>query len=108
MNPENLIRFLQGNGQINLQKAVEIAAHFSPRTLSKNEFLLQAGKVSNEYLFLDKGFIRAFAFDTEGSDVTTGFYCAGQVVFEVSSFFNRTPSQENMQAISECDGPGIW
>ena len=107
MNSDKLIQFLQGSGQINSQKAAEIAGHFSPRTIGKNEFLLQAGKVSNEYLFLDKGFMRAFAFDTEGNDVTTGFYGAGQVVFEVSSFFNRTPSQENMQALSHCEGWSI-
>ena len=107
MNPDKLIQFLQTTGQINSQKAAEIAGNFSPRTIGKNEFLLQAGKVSNEYLFLDKGFMRAFAFDTEGNDVTTGFYVAGQVVFEVSSFFNRTPSQENMQALSDCEGWSI-
>ena len=103
MNSEKLIHFLQSTGQINPQKAVEIASHFSSRSLSKNEFFLQAGKVSNEYLFLDKGFIRAFAFDTEENEVTTGFYGAGQVAFEVSSFFNRTPSQENMQALTDCE-----
>jgi len=107
MDPEKLIEFLQGSGQINSQKAAEIAAHFSLKTLLKNEFFLQAGKVSNEYLFLDKGFMRAFAFDTGGNDVTTGFYSANQVVFEVSSFFNRTPSQENIQALTDCEGWSI-
>ena len=29
---------------------------------------------------------RAFAHDTTGNDVTTNFYSANQVVFEVSSF----------------------
>lgn len=104
MNPEKLIRFLQCTGQISAQKAAEISAHFKARTLHKNEFLLHAGMVSNEYLFLDKGFLRAYATDFAGNEVTTGFYSSGQVVFEVNSFFNRTPSQENIQALTDCEG----
>ena len=29
-------------------------------TISKNDFLLQAGTVSDDYFFLDSGFMRAF------------------------------------------------
>lgn len=39
--------------------------------------------------------------------VTTGhpiFYAPGQVVFEVSSLFERTKSLENIQALSDCEG----
>ncbi|MEO6631596.1 MAG: Crp/Fnr family transcriptional regulator, partial [Mucilaginibacter sp.] len=28
----------------------------------------------------------------------------GQIVFEVSSFFNRTRSKENIQALTDCEG----
>jgi CRP-like cAMP-binding protein len=28
----------------------------------------------------------------------------GQVVFEVTSFFNRVPSKENIQALTDCSG----
>ena len=102
MNPEKLINFLQSTGQINPQKATEIAGHFTVKTIRKNEFFLEVGKVSTEYLFLESGFMRAFAFDPEGRDVTTNFYAANQVVFEVNSFFNRVPAQENMQALTNC------
>src|SRR5205085_706349 len=54
--------------------------------------------------FLETGFMRAFAFDVEGNDVTTNFYAANQVVFEVSSFFNRSTSKENIQAATYCAG----
>jgi len=48
--------------------------------------------------------MRAFTFDPEGNEVTTAFYTANQVVFEVSSFFNRTTSKENIQALTDCKG----
>ena len=102
--PEKLIQFLQGTKIISSSKAEAIAAKFTFKTIEKNTFFLQAGQFSNEYLFLDKGFMRAFAYDTHGHDITTGFYTANQVVFEVASFFNRTASKENIQALSDCAG----
>jgi CRP-like cAMP-binding protein len=104
MAPEPLVRFFQSTGLIPPHKAVEIAGHFGPRSLEKGELFLKAGRTSSEYLFLTEGFMRAYAIDTEGNEVTTAFYYDNQVVFEVSSFFNRTPSQENIQALTRCEG----
>ena len=104
MKQEKLVQFLQGSGLVSFQKAGEIANHFSEKSINRNDFFLKAGKPSNEYLFLEQGFMRAFAFDTGGNDVTTNFYSSGQVVFEVSSFFNRTISKENFQALADCEG----
>ncbi len=107
MNNEKLIQFLQSTGLINQQKAAEIAEHFTRKELSKGNLILEEGKVSQEYLFLEQGFMRAFAYNTEGDEVTTSFYSSNQVVFEVSSFFNRTPSKENIQALTDCQGWSI-
>jgi CRP-like cAMP-binding protein len=48
--------------------------------------------------------MRAFAYDTNGNEITTNFYSGNQVVFEVSSFFNRSPSKENIQCLTDCEG----
>ena len=104
MRQEKLILFLQSTGFINQQKSEEIAAYFSPYVISWNEYFLKEGTICNTYLFLENGFMRAFAYDTAGNDITTNFYEGSQVVFEVSSFFNRTKSQENIQAITDCEG----
>ena len=99
-----LIHFLNSTGVITSSQAEEIANGFTHKTIEKHQFLLQAGKISNEYFFLSRGFMRAFVYDTLGNDVTTGFYANGQVVLEVSSFFNRTSSQEYLQALTDCEG----
>lgn len=104
MSREKLIMFLQRRGFIGATQAVEIAGQFKPKVLSRNDFLLRQGQVSDEYLFLDHGLLRAFANDPDGNDVTTAFYPSGQTVLEVSSFFMRTPSQENIQALTDCTG----
>ena len=104
MAKEKLLSFLQSTALLTAGQAEAIAAEFSHLHLSKYDFLLQAGAVSDDYLFLDAGLLRAFAYDTAGHEVTTGFYNDGQVVFEVASFFQRTPSQEYIQALTDCAG----
>jgi len=104
MSSQKLIQFFTASNLVSAKSAQEIANTFSLKEIRKNEFLSKEGRVYNEYFFLENGFIRSFAYDTEGNDVTTNFYSSGQVVFEVSSFFNRTISKENFQAIVDCDG----
>lgn len=104
MNKEQLITFFHQTKLVSLSAAKEIAGHFEYKTIAKNEFLVMEERICNEYLFLEKGYMRAFAHDTNGNEVTTNFCSKGQVVFEVSSFFNRTRSKENIQALTDCEG----
>jgi CRP-like cAMP-binding protein len=104
MEQSPLIKFLQSTNLVSLETAEKIAAVFTPKTIARNDFFLREETISNEYFFLEKGFMRAFAHDTDGNDVTTNFCSDRQVVFEVSSFFNRTRSKENIQAMHDCSG----
>jgi len=101
---EKLVQFFHRSNLVSQEKATEIAAQFFHKEISKNAFLLRERQIANEYLFLEHGFMRAFAHDVNGAEVTTNFYGAGQVVFEVSSFFNRTASKEAIQALTDCSG----
>jgi CRP-like cAMP-binding protein len=104
MHNQNLIQLFYSSNLVSFDKAGEIASHFSQKVIRKNELFLTEGNYCNEYLFLEKGFMRAFAHDTEGNEVTTNFYSDNQVVFEVASFFQRTISKENIQALTDCEG----
>lgn len=104
MSSEKLTGFIHATNLVSLQKAQEISAQFTYKMIKKNEFFLREGRISDEYLFLENGFMRAFAHDIEGNDVTTNFCSGNQVVFEVFSFFNRTISKENIQALTDCEG----
>jgi CRP-like cAMP-binding protein len=106
MNEErqNLIKFIKQTFEMSENTALMIALNFEPMVLCRNEFFLKEGSVCSEYLFLEKGFIRAFTFDTEGNEVTTSFYEQNSIVFEVASYLKRLPSQETFQAITDCFG----
>src|SRR5688572_17657270 len=104
MNKQPLIDFIEKNiPNITItQSGLEtIAANFEEMQFGKNEFLLKQEKVSG-YYYLAEGFAKAFTFDTDGNEITTYFYTKNQVIFEVASLFLRTPSTENIQAITDC------
>ncbi|HUR64707.1 MAG TPA: Crp/Fnr family transcriptional regulator [Chitinophagaceae bacterium] len=77
---------------------------FEEISISRNDFFLRAGTYTDQYLYLNKGFIRAYSHNQEGDEVTTAFYSGPSMVFEVYSFFSRKISQENIQALTECEG----
>ncbi|HTF81192.1 MAG TPA: Crp/Fnr family transcriptional regulator [Cytophagales bacterium] len=82
----------------------EIIQHFEIRQIPKHGFFLMEGKVSNEYMFLEQGIMRAYTIDYEGNEVTVNFYTNNQMVFEVASFFTQSISKENIQALTDCQG----
>jgi len=101
---QNLISFIKLAMPMCDNKASDIADNFEPVSLHKNDFILKDGSICNDYFFLEQGFMRAYTFDTEGNEVTTNFYGRNSIVFEVASYIKRTPSRENIQALTDCFG----
>ncbi|HEX8313728.1 MAG TPA: Crp/Fnr family transcriptional regulator [Flavisolibacter sp.] len=99
-----LFSFFQKHGLLATSVIEEALPCFEEKELYKHSFLLREGSVSNEYMILETGFLRAFTHDTEGADVTTNFYGPGGLVLEPASFFHRTPSRENIQALTDSRG----
>jgi CRP-like cAMP-binding protein len=102
--PNQLVQFFRNSGFFSELQLQQILGQFEEKTLQRQEWLLKEHTVCNEYFFLAEGFMRAYVQDTEGNDVTTNFFPAGQVVCEVASFFKRIPSRENIQALQDCKG----
>jgi CRP-like cAMP-binding protein len=99
-----LVRFIQQTISMKDEMANQIAGNFRVKEFAKGDFFVNEGKINNEYLFLENGYMRAFLFDTEGNEVTVNFYSPKSVVFEVSSFFRRVIAQENIQALTAGKG----
>ena len=104
MNNSTLVHFLKQVPPLNDESANHIAEQFELKELKKGDRFIKAGRVPNEYMFLEKGFIRSYVIDTEGNEVTLNFYSSNNVVFEVASFFQRQPSQESFEATTDCIG----
>ena len=104
MSKDSLVHFIQSHLPVQEEILEEIASHFEEKLFSRHDFFLQQGKVSDHYMYLEEGFMRAYTLDVDGNEVTTNFYTHNQVVFEVASFFNHIPSKEYIQAITDCKG----
>lgn len=101
---EYLQKFFENSGRVNAIKAKEIAGYFGEKEIARGHLFLKEGQISNEYLVLQEGFMRAYSYDVDGNEITTAFHNKIYPVFEVASFFNRTPSRENIQALTDCKG----
>lgn len=69
----------------------------------KGHIILEEGKTANEYYILEKGLARSFVNDFSGNEVTTNFFADNEIIIEVSSLFQRIPTQENIVCITDCE-----
>jgi CRP-like cAMP-binding protein len=79
-----------------------IISSYAERSFLKGEVLLHEGKIASHYWFVESGFIRSFATDLNGNDVTTHFYSRRDVVIDWPSFFLRNPMREQIHALTDC------
>lgn len=70
--------------------------------VGKGEFLLQKDQIANEYYVMESGLARTYLYDFEGNEITTGFIGNQEVVIEVASIFQRVPTQEYIQCLTDC------
>ncbi|MEM8893949.1 MAG: Crp/Fnr family transcriptional regulator [Bacteroidota bacterium] len=81
-----------------------VLAQFSAVEFKKNEYLMRAGNVANYYYFLETGYVRSYAIDLEGNDITSKFYSRQDIVIDWHSYFLKAPCKEFIQALT--DGKG--
>ncbi len=68
----------------------------------KGAMLLQKGDIANEYFIAEQGLVRSYLYDYEGNEITTGFAGPGDVVIEVASIFQRVPTEDYIQCVTDC------
>ena len=71
-------------------------------SFKKGEFLLKEDEIADEYYLLEKGLVRAFVLDFDNNEITTEFFCENEIVIVPSSLFQRMPSKENLQTLTDC------
>jgi len=106
METKFLINFIKDtipNFKIDEQGLLKTAECFEELILEKGEFLLKQGKRSGYFIMIE-GCLRAYTFNEDGEEITTYFYPANRAVFEVASFFQGLPSEENIIALTKCKG----
>lgn len=71
-------------------------------TFGKGDLVLKQGQIANEYMIVERGLMRSFVHNFDGKDITTNFFSNNEIVIEVSSLFQRIPTDENILALTDC------
>lgn len=103
-NRESLVNFILSVVKISKDDADQIANTFHPIEIKEKDYLLRENEVSDDYLYLECGLMRTFLYNLEGEEITIEFFTEDNIVFEVTSFFNRIRSEAYIQAITKCKG----
>ncbi|MDO4880424.1 MAG: Crp/Fnr family transcriptional regulator [Capnocytophaga sp.] len=78
-----------------------LCALYSPQTLKKKEYLLQAGQVCKVEAFIVQGLVRIYHIDRNGVEQILFFGAEDWWVTDFDSFMHQTPSQLYIQALED-------
>lgn len=102
MNKKSLRRYLQSNNSMSDKLLDELLDYFKYASFSKNTFLIEENSIMEYTFFLESGYVRAFVFDENGAEVTTSIYSTSCFVNDLTSFYKKSPSTQNYQAVTDC------
>ena len=80
----------------------KILSQYQRKEFAKNDYLIREGEIANFYYFMESGFVRSYAIDLEGNDISTKFFSSTDIVIDWHSYFLKTKCRENIQAITPC------
>lgn len=95
--------YLRTTTNIDDKQLDRIAKYFTPRTVKRNEVLLSAGEICNEFYFVDSGCIRTYYITEQGHEKTRYVAFDGTVATALSSFISRQPSFEFVEALENSE-----
>lgn len=82
----------------------KIQVLFVRKEYSKNDLILEEGKICRDFYFLESGIIRFF-INNDGNEITKTFTIAPFCFTSKVSFRNQTPAEESIQAL---DNIIVW
>ncbi|KAB1160338.1 Crp/Fnr family transcriptional regulator [Tenacibaculum aiptasiae] len=103
---ENLTQYIQTiiNNETLNSFVPEIVKHFSLKTLAKNEYFVEEGKICKHFCFIESGVLQ-HAIQVSNEEKTTYLGLKNTCTASLKSFLQQTPSRKNIKALSDCN---LW
>ncbi len=79
-----------------------IISQYKRVEFTKNDFFIEEGTTAAYYYFIESGFARSYIIDLEGKDITTKFFSSSDILIDWHSYFFKSKSREQFQAITPC------
>ncbi|WP_111309177.1 Crp/Fnr family transcriptional regulator [Confluentibacter sediminis] len=102
---QNFFEKVYSHPSISKEDYANIINSHTKVAFKKNDIILKEGEISNAYYLIENGLFRSSVINFNGNEITTDFFGQNQILIEVASLFLRTPSKENIQALT--DG-SVW
>ena len=97
-----VIDFLNGFHPVSKTTMRFLLQHTRQRSLKRGDILQHAGTICTDMCFVMKGVLRGYIIDN-GKEVTTWISNEGELVASIRSVFYQVPTQENIEALEDCN-----
>jgi CRP-like cAMP-binding protein len=86
------------------QEDIDIIEHLCiPKKVRKRQYILNAGDVCQYITFVERGMLRSFTVDAEGTEYVVQFAIEGWWISDVGSFVSGTEALCNIEALEDCE-----
>lgn len=99
---EKFIQYILQFGNLNQQKINFIANKADQIELKKDACFSESGKIPKQVGFVLEGVMRGYYYNNKGQEVTRCFIMENDMVVDYSHFEANTPSNEYIQACTDC------
>ena len=100
---EELVKSLRSRINISDEGIDVLKRKLIPKKARKRQFLLNAGDVCQNMIFVERGLLRSFSDDRNGSEHIMQFATEGWWISDMASFFSRESSKYNIEALEESE-----
>lgn len=88
---------------INLESQIpEILTYFSNFQISKNNYLVESGKICKHFCFIESGILQ-HSIEVSGEEKTTYLGLKNSCTSALKSYLQQIPSRKNIKALSDCN-----
>ena len=98
---EQFHRFISNFLELHDEEFQAIMKQVVPRDILKKEHLVEASHVCRELVFFVEGYFRFYHYTSDGTEVTSDFYFAPNLVTSYTSLVTGLPSQVYVQAMED-------
>ncbi|MGN6420181.1 MAG: Crp/Fnr family transcriptional regulator [Pseudobacter sp.] len=99
---EQLINYLLQFGQLNQQQIDLVKSKARVKTIRKDTYYHEAGKIFREVIFLTEGVMRVCYYNNKGDEITKYFFDENHFIADVASLNQGIPAVEYVQAVTDC------
>jgi CRP-like cAMP-binding protein len=100
----NLLKnYIQKETKINPLDIEYISTHFHPKLAHRNEILVNHSEVCQELYFINKGMLRIFNLNSEGTEISRFFAFEYMFCTALPSFIDQKPAGEYLQSIEKSE-----